>query len=242
MYPIKLYQKYLMFKQFKILFLLSILLCSLIAKESLSYSVSFKGINAGEAILTSNIEELSNQSVYHIHSEINSNKIVDLFYKLRDQIDIWVDKNDYSLIKINKIIHEGKYKAKLSGRINGNFFESSNKKIQLDEPVFDPISLIYKLREEILDVGKSFSFTTFDMGKIRKIITKVVKIETIKVPAGEYNCFKMVPFSSDGKPLFKQKGQMTIWYSTDSLHIPIMIKQRTNIGTIKMKLKSISNR
>ena len=42
-------------------------------------------------------------------------------------------------------------------------------------------------------------------------------------------------------PLFKNNGVMRIWISDDSLHLPIKIEQNTNIGTMVMKLKQISN-
>ena len=75
---------------------------------------------------------------------------------------------------------------------------------------------------------------------MKEVIVDVTGKETIKVPAGTFNCFKIEPVSGDGKPLLKNNGVMRVWLSDDSLHLPIKIEQNTNIGTMVMKLKNIN--
>ena len=76
---------------------------------------------------------------------------------------------------------------------------------------------------------------------MKKVFVNVTKKEKISVPAGTFNCYKIEPISGNNDPLFKNNGVMRIWISDDSLHLPIKIEQNTNIGTMVMKLKQISN-
>ena len=65
--------------------------------------------------------------------------------------------------------------------------------------------------------------------------------ETVRVSAGTFNCLKVEPVSGDGNPLLKNDGQMRVWLSDDSLKLPVKIEQKTNIGTMVMKLKGIKH-
>ena len=75
---------------------------------------------------------------------------------------------------------------------------------------------------------------------MKEVIVDVTAKETIKVPAGTFNCYKIEPVSGNVKPLLKNNGEMRVWLSEDSLHIPIKIEQNTTIGTMVMKLKAIN--
>ena len=65
--------------------------------------------------------------------------------------------------------------------------------------------------------------------------------ETIRGSVGTFNCLKIEPISPDGKPLLKNNGEMRVWLSDDSLKLPVKIEQKTNIGTLVMKLKGIKH-
>ena len=74
------------------------------------------------------------------------------------------------------------------------------------------------------------------MDIIREIKITLTNIEKINVPYGEFDCSVYKPSSIDESPLFRDDGLMTIWLSNDSLKLPIQIKQKTNFGTMTMKM------
>ena len=72
---------------------------------------------------------------------------------------------------------------------------------------------------------------------VKEIVINIISQEKITVPAGTFNCFIAEPFSPQGKSLLKNNGEMKVWLSIDSLHLPIKIEQNTNIGIMLMSLK-----
>jgi len=103
--------------------------------------------------------------------------------------------------------------------------------------VYDPVSFVYYLRNQDLSLGHSYKFFSYDRKKIREVIVNITAKETVQVSAGTFNCLKIEPVSGDGNPLLKNNGQMRVWLSDDSLRLPVKIEQKTNIGTMVMKLK-----
>ena len=84
-----------------------IILLSLLFPEKFIYSLGFKFINVGEAVISSNIK---NKNEIKINTFIASNKFFDKLYKLRDEVNLVVDSKDFSLKKIDKNVSEGTWK------------------------------------------------------------------------------------------------------------------------------------
>ena len=118
---------------------------------------------------------------------------------------------------------------------------SGKNAIKLSDNIYDPVSYVYFLRMKKLSIGDRYRFNSYGRKKIREIIIDVTGKENIKVPAGTFNCFKIEPVTEDGKPILKNKGEMQVWLSDDSLHLPVKIVQNTNVGMMVMNLKTISH-
>jgi len=225
----------------KILTFLAVLSISILCGEKLVYSAGFRLFNAGEAILTSEFISLDENPAFLITSTIKTNSFLSRFYRVRDVVKIWSDVDDLTLIKIEKEVNEGNYHLDYSAYITDDLkLVSANKTIQLDSKVYDPIAAIFMLRKQPLEEGDSYKFTTVDNGKIKKVNVRVGGIEKVKVPAGTYNTRQIIPVSDDGKTLFKHGGKMKVWYSDDDRHLPVKIEQKTNVGTLILKLKKFT--
>ena len=76
-------------------------------EETIYYTAKFKNINAGSATLK------TKNNLYDEFIEINfslkTRKMIDVFYKLRDDIQAFINPEDFSLIKIKKKSEQGKY-------------------------------------------------------------------------------------------------------------------------------------
>ena len=217
--------------------LIFILLLTIIYPEKFIYSVGFRLLNVGQATISSTIEDESSIS---INTLIQSNKFLDRLYRVRDQIDLVVDADDYSLKKIEKNIVEGNWKQNYSAQIDSNKNIISNANlIQNDKLLFDPISVLYSLRTKDLKLNDKYEYHILGEDEIRSLTTEVRNNETVKVPAGKYNCIKIVPYSNDEKNIFKENGYMTVWFSNDKKKIPVKIELKTNIGNLVLKLKKI---
>jgi len=212
-----------------------LLLISIYANEKLNYSVSFRGMNVGTAELM--IDEKGTNSVsYNIKSQIKSNKYISYIYDLNDKVNIWVNANDFSLIKVEKNIKEGAYRRDYYAEIINDTIIFNTDRIKINGPLYDPISIIYLLRNKNIELNEAFNITTFDINVIRPVKLTLTNIEKVEVPYGEFSCNVFRPSSIDGSPLFKADGLMTVWLSNDSLKLPIKISQETNLGDMTMKL------
>ena len=212
-----------------------VLFIFLYAEEKLNYSVSFRGMSVGNAELIIN-KSTNRDSSYNIKSNIKSNKYISYIYDLNDKVDIWVNSNDFSLINATKNIKEGSYKRNYYAEVvNDSIIFDGNKK-ETNGRLYDPISIIYLLRDKNIALHESFNITTFDINIIRPVKLTLTNIEKIEVPYGKFKCNVFTPSSIDDSPLFKADGLMTVWLSNDSLKLPIKISQETNMGNMTMKL------
>jgi len=213
------------------------LFLSFLFPEEFIYSLGFKFINVGQATISSHINS-DNELI--INTLVASNKFLDKLYKVRDEIKLTVNPEDFSLQKIEKDVHEGNWKRNYTAEIDSSLnIITKDKIIENNKLLFDPISVIYNLRKQNLITGNKYEYHILGIDEIKSLVAEVKNIEQIKVPAGKYNCIKVVPYSNNGENIFKENGYMTAWFSNDDRRIPIKIELKTNIGDMTLKLKKI---
>jgi hypothetical protein len=206
--------------------------------EKLVYSAGFRLFTAGEAIFISQEDFLDDEPILLITSTIKTNSFLSRFYKINDMIKVWSNRDDLSLIKIEKEVNQGSYHIDYSAHISDDLRLISDKKtLQLESKAYDLISAIFMLRKKALTYGDSYKFSIVGNGTIQKVNVMVGEIEKVSVPAGNFDTRKIIPISDAGVPLFKHDGQMKVWYSDDDRHIPVKMEQKTNVGTLILKLK-----
>ena len=222
----------------KSVYCIIIILLSIAWGEKLVYSAGFRLFNAGEATFTKEVKILNDAPTLLLTSTIKTNSFLSRFYKVRDVVKVWSNKDDLTLIKIEKEVNEGSYHLDYSAHVTDDLRLVSDKRmIQLESKVYDPISAIFMLRKKPLSHGDSYKFTTVENGIIQKVNVMVGDIERVSVPAGNFDTRQIIPISDDGVPLFKHDGKMKVWYSNDDRHLPVKMEQRTNVGTLILKLK-----
>ena len=145
--------------------LFNILLSKNLLDTTLSYDVEFRGIDAGEAFLRLENDTLFNKNVLRLNSNLKTNKFLDFFYKIRDDITIYLDSQNLSLIKIIKKIHEGKYIKNHTATFDENLKRIISKNKFVDTNIaYSPLSIIYSLRNKILNIDDIYNY---DIGSIR---------------------------------------------------------------------------
>ena len=217
--------------------ILLILLLSCLFSEEFIYNLGFRFINVGSATISS---EVNSDHELMIYTLVASNKFLDKLYKVRDEIKLTVNSNDFSLKTIEKKVHEGNWKRTYSAVIDSNLnIITKDKTIENNNLLFDPISIIYNLRNQTLKTGYKYDYHILGIDEIKYLTAEVKGKEKVKVPAGKYNCIKVVPYSSNDENIFNENGYMTVWFSDDDKKIPVKIELKTNIGNMILKLKKI---
>ena len=199
--------------------LILIICLSFIFGETLTYNAQFKKISVGVAKLELLDSEIDKKK---INFSLKTKKFVDVFYKLRENTNMEVNPVDFSLIQINKNSRQGEY-----------FNEYAISFVDSTKKIYDPISIIYFLRNQELKLNDEYTFEVYSTKKNKKITMKVSGEENVKFKTKTYNCFVL-------EPLKNSSDQIKLWIAKET-GIPIIIKQDGKNGIITLKLKNIKN-
>jgi len=210
--------------------------------EHLTYTLQFNVIRMGRGYLSvESIDTISSLQSYHVKFRAKTSKFADNIFRVRDQIDIWLNTSDLTTLKLLKQLNEGKYHKNYDTSIDYNnlIAITNNDTIKINGPLQDPYSLLYYFRTIPLEIGQILNFTTFDNKKLTDFQVIVDGKETVKTPAGTFPCIIIKPFR-EGKTLLKNDGDMKIWFSDDELRLPIQIQIKLKFGSMLLQLKTIS--
>ena len=209
--------------------------------EKLTYTLKFNVVKMGRGYLSvESMDNINGTDAYHVKFEAKTRKIADRVFPVHDIVDTWLNKSNLTTLRINKDISEGDYHKTYNSTIDyGNQIAiTNNDTISINGPVRDPYSLLYYFRTIPLEVGQILDFTTFDQNKSNSFQVIVDGKEKVKVPAGNFPCLIVTPFT-EGKTLLKNEGDMTIWFSDDERRLPIQIKIKLKFGSMLLQLKKI---
>lgn len=105
------------------------------------------------------------------------------------------------------------------------------------------LSSFYYLRTlstDQLKVGSSVKLNVWIDDEIYPFMLKVVGTEMMSTKFGRINCLKIIPSVMSGR-VFKAKEGVTMWVTNDANHIPIQMKARLAVGSLKADLIEYSN-
>ena len=210
--------------------------------ERLEYSAKFNFIPAGKAFLTVvSIDTVNSFPAYHVRYEAQTGPIADKIYKIRDNVDSWLDEKEFFTHQQTKNIREGKYRFTSHTQImyDHSIAIVNNDTIPIQSRLYDPYSLFYYFRTLELIPEETIDLTVFDNKSLTEFQMIITSKEQVSVPAGTFDCMVVRPFR-EGKTLLKNEGDMTIWFSNDIYKIPVQIILKIKYGTMVMKLKTIN--
>jgi Protein of unknown function (DUF3108) len=220
--------------------------------ERLEYTIRWGLISVGTADLSVNdVVSIEGKTAYHILSTATSGSVIDAFFKVRDINESWIDVYNFNSIGYAKQIREGSYKADewvMFNTENKTFAGQEQKNDnppkfstgEIPGPVQDILSSLYYIRKSDLKVGQDI---VFDVNTTENwpLVVKVVKKETIAVPAGRFECFLVEPKLRE-EGVFVQKGKrVRVWVTADERKIPVLMKAEVFIGDVAARLLRIDN-
>ncbi len=216
--------------------------------ERLQYDLTWTGIKTGEAIL----EARDHGQYIQLISTAESAKWVSLFYAVEDTVTSTLkregEKESFGAFigvpyRYRITLQEGKHRRDKeilfdypAGKITHiNHLRREVREFPLKGMVFDPLSSFYYLRSLPLAVGKSVSIDLFDNKKTYALEVRVLRKETVKTPAGTFPTLVVKPLmQSEG--IFHRKGDILIWLTDDERRLPVQLKTRVVLGSVKAVL------
>ena len=207
--------------------------------EKLTYSVWLNFVRIGSSETTiKDIVVVDGSPTYHVMSVTETGLIFDKIYKIRDQIESWIDVQGLYSRRFTKSLREGKYRkdyAVVFDYVNSRAITNQDT-LKISGRIHDALSVIYCVRAEQLKIGRIIKLNNFDNNKFKLFNVVIHKIAPIAVPAGEFKCFVLEPYLEEGK-LFKNQTRLTLYISADTLRLPVMIESNANFGKMVFKLE-----
>ena len=210
--------------------------------ELLKYSAEWNGIKVGNAELFLSGTELFNDvETYQITFTTRTNGLANTLFPIQDRVDVWIDKKELFTHRIKKDINQSTYKEKIDVSFNYDELKalSNDKSVDIDFKARGPYSMFYFLRTIDLIPEKIMSFSSYEGKRIVNYNLKMTGTEIVDSGLGKFSCKVIKPFS-EGKELFKNKGDMRIWISETKERLPIKIQIKIQYGSMTLTLDEIN--
>ncbi len=209
--------------------------------ELLTFSIDYGPINAGEASLeVRDILVSGGWDCYRVESKARSNRVFSAFYMVRDKVVSHIDRATLCSRYFSKRLREGDYRRNIAIRFDhdaGLARYADGRDLEIEPGVHDILSAFYFVRTLDLKPGNSTFIHTHSSHKNYDLEVKVHGRETITVPAGTFDCYKVEPIIL-GEGLFQFEGKLTIWLTADPRRLPVLMKTKVKVGAIDASLKS----
>jgi hypothetical protein len=212
--------------------------------EELKYKLRYGFITAAEATIRVEDSDVrfNNNEVYHLIAEGRTSGTFDIFYKVRNRYDSYIDRSNMTPYLYTENIREANYRRSDKAR----FYQDQKKVVsnkgtfEGDGQTFDLVSAYYFARNldvSRLSIGAKFSMDYYLGDGISKMEVQYVGKERVKTSMGEFNCLKFSPSIQPGR-IFRKDSKLYLWITDDGNRIPVKAQVEILVGSVTMELTS----
>lgn len=211
--------------------------------EKLTFDVKYGFVTAGIATMqVPSIKRISGRNAYHVTFEVNTVPSFDLFYRVRDRYETYIDVEGLFPWRFEQHIREGKYSRDFAAFFDQRKGKAKTSEGEYDIPLYvhDIVSAFYFARTldySDMKPGDKINLQNFYKDKVHDLDVKYHGKETINVPAGRFDCIIVEPLVREGG-LFKSEGNIVIWLTDDDIKMPVRVKTKVIVGAIDADLTS----
>jgi hypothetical protein len=207
-------------------------------KERLEYQVKYGFLGVGSATLeVLGLDTVRQAPAIHATFTVQGGIRV---YRVNDQYESWFDPATFSTLRAVQNIDEGSYDRKR----DFEFFPDRKMMIENEKPeqptVADPLdeaSFLFFLRSIPLEVGQTYEFARYFRPDKNPVRVEVVRKETVKVPAGQFNAIVVRPIIKTSG-IFGEGGRAEVWFSDDSARTLVQLKSHLKFGSLNLYLRN----
>lgn len=217
--------------------------------EWLDYRVKYGWFNASKASLEVSLNSLDGKKVYHIKGYGKSTGLLDVFFKVRDRYESFVDTSEIKPYKFIRDLNEGGYYKNKMIRFDHRKKVATVHDYKYDtvhqhkftDKTQDMLSALYHLRNLVkndeLKKGDEYNLNMFFDEQNYDFKTRFLGREIIETKFGKVKCLVFKPYVKSGR-VFKEQESVTVWISDDKNKIPIKIKADLAVGSLTAKLNN----
>ncbi len=222
--------------------------------EEVVMAISYFAVEAGKFTMQIRpLVQLNGKKSYHFRYLIETSPLFNMFYKVDDVAETFVDYE--TLLPYSYEIHVNESKQVRETRtffdhkkLKATMWDQKQKKNEpiekkkidwdLNEFSQNVFSAPYYLRNFTLEVGKKFKVHVGHEGKNILMTAEVLRKEKISTPVGSFNTFVVKPqFDVDGK--FKPTGDNLLWLTDDDRKFIVRLESKIKIGAIRGEVQKI---
>ncbi|MDB5019356.1 MAG: hypothetical protein JWQ28_483 [Pedobacter sp.] len=213
--------------------------------EVLQYKLKYGFITAAEGTLKVLNTDLKfdNKSTYRLSVDAQTSGTFDIFYKVRDHYDSYIDKAELTPYFYVENVREGGYRRADKARFNqdsrkvvsnrGNFTGPTNQ-------TFDLVSAYYFSRSldvNKIKIGDEFKLNYFLGDGINQLSIEFVGREVVNSKLGNIRCLKFSPSIQPGR-IFRKDSKLYLWITDDGNRVPVKAQVEILVGSVTMEIKS----
>jgi len=220
------------------------------SRETISYTIEWRLIYAGNAKLTLEPKPAANKTDWESKLHLESGGLVSKLYKLSDDYTVnmenqfCADTTDFNSLERNRH-HEttvsydharGKASYVERDLLKNSVYKTAETAIPAC--VSDIIGSLYKLRSLNLEPGQSTQVSISDGKKTISARVEAQQREKIQIKAGTFNTIRYEAFVFNGV-LYSRKAELMVWLSDDARRVPVQIRARMGfpIGSITFEME-----
>jgi len=173
-------------------------------------------------------------------------------FRFHEHVESTVDPGPFTVLRTSKLEEQGK-RVRLSDAV----FDHATRKVtwterdpnqsqpprtntlDFSEPIQDILTVIYFLRTQKLEIGKSFDVPLSDAGRVYRFAVAVVERKQLNTVLGRVNAVRIDP-SLFGEQGLARRGSLSIWITDDDRRLPVKAQLKVDLGTFDIKLKRVS--
>jgi len=211
--------------------------------EHLIYKLKLGIFSVGEGHMeVIGLDSVRGELTYHTSLRMEGGIIG---FRVRDDFQSWFSVQELVSQRFIKDQREGGYRAYRHYEFfpkEMRFERGDNDEVRdmpTDQPL-DDVSFIYFVRSLPLEVGEEYSFNRYFKEGGNPVVIRVLRIETIDVPAGQFETNVVQPIIQT-KGLFSQGGEAELYFTNDERKILVQMKTKVPlVGSLTLHLKSIT--
>ena len=212
------------------------------AGELLSYKMKYGIFTAAETHIK--VEDspikFNGQPAFHIVADGKTAGTFDIFYKVRNRYESYVDTKTLLPYFYTENRHESDYKH--TDKVT---FDHENGKVTADKGVFpfkgkifDFVSAYYYARNldiTNIKIGQKLTFQYFLEDGVHTLEITYLGKEKASCSMGTFNCLKFSPTIIPGR-IFRKDSKLYLWVTDDGNRIPVKAHVEVVVGSLTMDL------
>lgn len=220
--------------------------------EKLIFSASYGDTMAGIAVL--HVEKwvrYQGRDALKLTMKLDSSAAFSDFFYVQDRIETIFDPETRASLRYEKRLLEGDYveqEVLYYDQEAHTITSAADVRTGIVPGGCDTLAVAYNVRFAEMTVGGSFTFPYADATRNETVTVRVLDKETVSVPAGTFECYKLLPelrpeselLDGEGEEykLSRVHGEVYIWVTADERKLPVKIVGKTWFGEVVAQLEA----